>query len=150
MKTPAESRPPPPSLTPEAQLHEQELVRAFIIGSKRNRLIFLLGHKEKKRRKVVLNSLNHFRDLDLRLAQQVPPAMQSAKAIGQLLQQKGAPPDCYVISDDWSIDGRFMPLKEALTTVVSQGLGTLLSCIPGKLGYFEGEDTGERFILEKP
>jgi hypothetical protein len=43
-----------------------------------------------------------------------------------------------------------MALKDALIAVVGQGLGTLLSCVPGKLGYFEGEEKDARFILEKP
>jgi len=29
------------------------------------------------------------------------------------------------------------------------GNGTLLSCIPGRLGYFEGEDPGERYVLAR-
>jgi hypothetical protein len=39
-----------------------------------------------------------------------------------------------------------MPLKEALEEI---SFGALLSCIPGALGYFEGESDGERYILER-
>jgi len=28
--------------------------------------------------------------------------------------------------------------------------GTFISCIPGKLAYFEGEGLNERYILERP
>ena len=135
-----------PSATPEAQLHEEALVRAFIIPAKRRRMVFLLRHK--KRRKVVLRSLAHFGDLDVRWSTRIPGASQSLEGIEEVLRAKGAPATCYVICDDSSIDGRFMPLKEALEEV-SFGNGAFLSCIPGKLGYFEGEGDGERYILER-
>jgi hypothetical protein len=35
----------------------------------------------------------------------------------------------------------------ALKEVVGYGMGTLISCIPGRLAYFESED--ERYILQK-
>jgi len=102
--------------------------------------------RHKKRRKVVLASLAHFRDLDVRWANRIPGANQSPDGIEQLLRMKGAPATCYVICNDSSIDGRFMPLKEALEEI---SFGALLSCIPGALGYFEGESDGERYILER-
>jgi hypothetical protein len=131
-----------------AQLHEAELIKAFVVASKQNRMIFLLGRA--KRRSMVLKSLAHFRDLDPRFAHQIAPAKQNAQAIEQLLRIKGSPATCYAISEDSSIDGRFLPLKEALAAVVGYGIGTLLSCISGKLGYFEGESAGQRFVLEMP
>jgi hypothetical protein len=41
-----------------------------------------------------------------------------------------------------------MLLSEALREVVGRGMGTFVLCVPGKLGYYEGEDAGERYILE--
>jgi hypothetical protein len=41
-----------------------------------------------------------------------------------------------------------MPLDQALKATVGNGIGTILSCIPGKLAYFEDEE--ERFILHRP
>lgn len=146
MTTPAEFK---SAASSEARINERELVNAFVISSKRERLIFLLAHKENRRRKVALDSLNHFRDLNLRFARQLPLEERNAEAIERLLRQKGTPATCYVISDNWSIDGQFLPLNTALVEVVAGGLGTFLSCLPGKLGYFEGEDIGQRFILEK-
>jgi len=45
------------------------------------------------------------------------------------------------------MDGREFPLIDALKRIVGYGMGTIVSCIPGKLGYFEDEDG--RCILEK-
>jgi hypothetical protein len=41
-----------------------------------------------------------------------------------------------------------MALAEALEAVVGGGFGTLISCIPGRLGYFEGELPRDRKLLE--
>ena len=41
-----------------------------------------------------------------------------------------------------------MELLSALEQVVGYVDGAVISCIPGRLGYFEGE-WRERFILEK-
>ena len=43
-----------------------------------------------------------------------------------------------------------MPLLEALEKVFGEGNdGTFLSCVAGKLGYYEGEEVGARYILKK-
>jgi hypothetical protein len=67
----------------------------------------------------------------------------------EMLQQRGAPEHCYVVSESDGLDARTLPLKEALGLIIGISTGTLVSCIPGRLGYFEGEDRGERFILER-
>jgi hypothetical protein len=56
------------------------------------------------------------------------------------LKSKGAGLTCWVISEDPDIDGREIDLRTALEKVSGRGIGTVLSCIPGKLAYFEGED----------
>jgi hypothetical protein len=43
--------------------------------------------------------------------------------------------------------GSKMPLAEALAFIFGSGIGTFLSCIPGRLGYFENEDGN--FLLER-
>jgi hypothetical protein len=100
-----------------------------------------------KRRDAVLSKMGHFRGLDPRWAHSFTPALHSPSSIEELLRSKGAPPTCYAISENSSIDGRFLSLNEALKETAGSGFGTLLSCIPGKLGYFEDEE--KRFILER-
>jgi hypothetical protein len=77
----------------------------------------------------------------------IPPASHDPKAIGHLLRQHGAPAECHVISTDGELDGRELPLDAVLGQIVGVGGGSLLSCIPGRLGYFEGES--ERYILSR-
>lgn len=126
---------------------EAALIRAFIIPTKRERLVELLA--KPKRRQDVLNTLYHFAGLDPRFISRIHGAESSAEGIEALLRSKGAPDLCYAISTDSELDGRTVPLREALTRILGLGHGTFLSCVPGSLGYFEGEEIGERYVLER-
>jgi hypothetical protein len=53
------------------------------------------------------------------------------------------------MSDNHEIDGHEMSLSEAPAKTVGLGSGTFISCVPGKLGYFELEDLSNRYILER-
>ena len=128
--------------------HEAAFVRAFIIATKQERLRELLATP--KRRRDVLRTLYHFRDLDPRFMIKVPPAEQTAGGIEALLRARGAPELCYAISTDENLDGRTVTLRDAITRLIGVvGHGTLLSCVPGHLGYFEGEESGARYVLER-
>jgi hypothetical protein len=127
--------------------HEERLIRAFVVRSKQERLIELLA--KPKRRRDILMTLLHFHDLDPRFAVHVPSAQQSSSEILKLLRARGAPADCYIVSEKRDLDGQTLALEEALDAVVGRGMGTLLSCIPGRLGYFEGEVPGRRYVLER-
>ena len=53
----------------------------------------------------------------------------------------------FAISEDPGLDQKDLPLVDALERIVGRGMGTILSCIPGRLAFVETED--ERFILER-
>jgi hypothetical protein len=53
------------------------------------------------------------------------------------------------VSEIEELDGRILPLSNALNATFGMGLGTVLSCIPGALAYFEGERPGDRAIFER-
>ena len=127
--------------------HEAAFVRAFIIAAKQGRLVELLA--KPKRRRDVLETLYHSKDLDPRFMVKIPPAKQTAEGIETLLRARGAPEQCYVISTDEYLDGKTVTLRDAITRIIGVGHGTLLSCVPGQLGYFEGEDAGARYVLER-
>lgn len=128
--------------------HETAFVRAFVVPARRARLAELL--RNPKRRRAALDTLYHFRDLDPRWRVAVAPSDQHAQAIASLLVRRGAVPLCHVISTDPEIDGREVPLAEALGRLVGFGHGSFVSCVPGRLGYFEGEGPGDRCILARP
>ena len=126
---------------------ERAFVNSFVTPKRKSRYLGLL--ESKKGRRKFLGILNHFRDLDDRFSAHVSDSFEITYEIAQILKKKNAPDKCYVISDNKEIDGRQMDLTAALEEVVGNGIGTILSCIPGKLAYFEGEEPHERYILER-
>jgi hypothetical protein len=88
-------------------------------------------------------------DYDSALAVRVATEDQSSSRISELLTARKAPATCHAISTDRTLDGRDLPLREALDAIVGSGMGTVLLCIPGRLAYYEAEDAGERYILSR-
>jgi hypothetical protein len=124
---------------------EEQFVRAFVLPGRQRRLLALLA-SPKKRRKLT-DILAHFADLDPRFAIHIPPAQQKASTIEKMLRERGAPDMCFAFSENKELDGRVMPLGDAIEAVVGYGFGTFLSCVPGQLGYFESEEINERYLL---
>jgi|SRR5215213_4854407 len=128
-------------------LHEEEFARAFIVPGKQERYLSML--QSLKGRARLLAQFPHCKDLNMKYATLVPAGQQNARAIAKLLANKGAPELCHVISADGDIDNRELPLANALEQTVGMNMGTFISCIPGKLGYFEFEDIGQRYIFAR-
>jgi len=74
--------------------------------------------------------------------------LQTKKDLNFLLRSLGAPSDCYLISAHTDIDGKTLPLTEALDDVVGNRVGTVVCCIPDKLAYWEGEGLRARCLLK--
>ena len=125
--------------------HERGLMLSFIPPERRNRYLELIARP--KRRQDIVESLAHFKHLDVRYLIPIPGSQSRASEILRLLRSKGAPETCYALSEASELDGREIPLSEGLAFIVGRGIGTFLSCIPGKLAYFEDED--QRWILER-
>jgi|SRR5215213_1092516 len=134
-------------LSDNALDHEVEFVRHFVVPARRERYLSLLDSR--KGRTKFLFALNHFKDLDMRRASLVSPSAQNPDHIETLLRQRGAADRCNVTSSNPETDGSQMFLRDALEQTVGQGCGTIISCIAGRLAYFEGEEKNERYILER-
>ncbi len=117
--------------------HEEQVIKAFILKEKRDRYLSFL--KNRKRRKEALDRLNHCKDFDERFIKWLP----SNADIVKILSQEGSPEQVYVMSDSQNIDGKMMPLSDAIHETSMNGWGTIVSCIPGKLAYYYDE-VGER------
>ena len=126
---------------------EEALIRAFVVKAKRDRLVEFLSSR--KHRQKAIASLAHFRDLDPRFVVRLPPGADNPDSVARALRQRGAGDTCHVISENNELDGKRFSLEAALEQVIGQGMGTLLSCVPGALGYFEGEGPSHRCILSK-
>jgi hypothetical protein len=126
---------------------EATLISTFVNPLKRKRLIEILANP--KRRHRATETLAHFHDLDPSAVVPLGSAAQTPAAIEGILRSRGAGDTCHVISENHAIDGKTLSLKVALEQVVGQGMGTLLSCVPGELAYYEGEGPSDRCILAR-
>jgi hypothetical protein len=128
--------------------HLEALIEAFVLPERRERYLFLA--RTPKRRTEITKRLAHWQDFDARCALALPSdARSSAAAVARFLTARGAPPSCYVLSESRGYDGRLMPLVDAAAGIFGRGMGTVLSCIPGRLAYYESED-GERYVFAAP
>ena len=124
--------------------HEQSLT-AFVKRNKRDRYSEILSNP--RLRQKFTEALVHFDDFDPKFRLPFSSDKLFADNIAFELQKRHSPQIIHVISEDPSIDGKDMLLVEALRQVVGRGMGTVLSCLPGRLIFVETED--ERFILER-
>ena len=124
--------------------HEEGFVNSFVASIRKDRFRTLLASR---RRRVLLQHLAHPHDLEWGYATKLPRWVSTPEEICALLRLKGAPLSCHVISESAEIDGLEMPLDHALSRIVGYGMASFLSCIPGRLGYLESEESGERFIF---
>jgi hypothetical protein len=124
---------------------EEALIRSFVIRSKQNRFLEMLANP--KRRAEATAQLAHFAWLDPRWIVPIENRMQHPPLINQILRSRGAGDTCYILSECSSLDRTHGPLLTTLQEIVDYGMGTLLSCVSGQLGYFEGEGPSDRCIL---
>ena len=126
---------------------EEHLLARFVVPNKRERYAEMIS-KPKKRAKF-LAELDHFKSLDPRYVVPIAASQQSPEGITSILAKKGAPQSCWVTSSHRDLDEKQMYLLEALKKIVGCQMGTILTCIPGRLAYFEGEEMRDRCILER-
>jgi len=127
--------------------HENELINRLIIRDKRERISSLL--KSKKGRTKLRRDLAHNFIFDSRYSSKIPVNTQTTNLIYDSLRGHNAPDECYLISENSKLDGKFISLKEAIDLVIGLGFGSIISCIPGKLVYYEGEEMNQRYIIKR-
>ncbi|HEY0760503.1 MAG TPA: hypothetical protein VGD59_14725 [Acidisarcina sp.] len=129
--------------------HEEETIRAFMPKDKQERYLFLLAHPSRRRR--FTSSLAHFHYDLFRNASPIPPSLaHTHEEVIALLQSKGAGTVVWVISENSRLDATEMPLKEAVREVWGSDTGTILSCVPGRLALFQGEERNSARLLHIP
>lgn len=128
--------------------HEAAFVHAFIRRERQARYLAGLA-STKTRHKLITYRFCDTHDLDMRFARRIEPSEQFAEPIYALLRGKGAPDTCYVFGAS-ELDGQEIDLREALAAIVGHLCCTFISCLPGKLVYFEAELENERYLLDAP
>jgi len=127
--------------------HEEAVIKAFFLPTKRERYLGFIATA--KGRAKIIRELSHFKALDPRFMRSIIPSQHDAGSVAKLIRirSKGAGPSCWVISENSDLDGKEADLLLALKETIGYQMGTIISCIPGKLGYFEDEDG--RCLLER-
>jgi hypothetical protein len=125
--------------------HEHSLVSAFIKRSKRDRYREFVSNARLRHK--FTGQLAHFSDFDAKYRVPLPSNKLFVENITRELHRRHSPNFVFAISEDPSLDQKEIALVEALNAIVGRGMGTVLSCIPGRLAFVETED--ERFILER-
>ncbi|MBZ5645259.1 MAG: hypothetical protein LAO19_21070 [Acidobacteriia bacterium] len=113
--------------------------------NKRDRYREILSSPRLRRK--FTSQLAHFTDFDPKYRLPIPSSKLFVNNIARELQRRHSPVIVFAISEDPALDQKDLPLVEALKQIVGRGMGTVLSCIPGRLAFVETED--ERFILER-
>jgi hypothetical protein len=124
---------------------ELALIAAFVKRSKRERYREMLSNPRLRHR--FTRQLAHFTDFDSTYRVSIPSNRLFAENIHLELQRRHSPNIVFAVSEDPAIDPRELQLLDALKQTVGRGMGTVLSCIPGRLAFVETEDEG--FILER-
>jgi hypothetical protein len=127
--------------------HERGFL-AFLAEPTRRRMETLLELGEKRRRDVCA-LLHHSVRLDPRFCRLLTGSEAFAGPLEAELRKRGAPSTCYVLGVGGDLDGREMPLREALGAIMGMGDGAFVSCIPGKLGFYEYEDMKSSYLLSR-
>jgi hypothetical protein len=126
--------------------HERGFL-AFLAEPGRGRMLRLLEMGEKRRRDV-RSLLHQAIELDPRYCTQLTGSDYFPGPLEKALRAFGAPPDCYLIGG--ALDGREMLLAEALATADLGEDGTFISCLPGRLGYFQYAAMRAAYLLRRP
>jgi len=126
-------------------VHERSLIAAFVKRSKKDRYRDFVANPRSRHK--FTHQLAHFKDFDPRYRLPFPSNKLSVDNIARELKKRRSPDVVFTISEDPRLDQKELPLLVALREIVGCGMGTVLSCIPGRLAFVETED--DRFILER-
>lgn len=131
----------------DGRVHELEFARLLAPDARARWRALLETGSERARAKTVA-LLYHTLRVDPRYAVRVPDLHATEEQGWTLaeLRRRGAPGVAYLMSPDAELDRTFLPLETTLERVES----AVLSCIPGRLAYYSGEDPGERYLLDRP
>lgn len=125
---------------------ELEAIKRFVSKERRARVLALMADRNIGES---FGYLAHFvRYLDLRYFKKVPSMSKELEIEFVLTEIRSHTSDkrCHVMSEDKSMDGTEMNLKEALSEIIGSGSGHLLILEKGKIVYYESEEMKERYV----
>lgn len=102
-----------------------------------------------KRRRDARSLLHNAVRLDHRYAQRLTGSDAFSASVESTLRKRGAPATCYVFAAGSDLDGREMPLNDALDAIIGTGDGAFVSCLPGRLGFYEYASMKSSYLLQR-
>lgn len=126
---------------------EEKMIKRFFVKERAERFLFEL--KSKKKRRTCIWRINSD-TVKENHCHAVSCKMSSSKQLTKFLIDNGADNICYVMSIDESIDGKNLPLAEAVNEIYGRGTA-LLFFENAQMGYLECEyESGyaERYLLK--
>lgn len=130
---------------------EQDFIQLFCSRRVRDRLFFELSSRTKRRDALSRFSHTFNNILIEKYMIEITKPNSDVQEIFKLLKEYSALDEGYCISFNPEIDGKTLPLLEALQATVGYGLPSIIIC-GEKLGYFEAEQElgpPKRFILKR-
>jgi hypothetical protein len=135
--------------TSEAGRQHEEGLAAFLRPPRRERFIQSLDDKRLRRK---LGARLHHRSDDfddryIRVLKRHTKGDGFVEHVHQTLAASGAPDTCHIFAPGDQMDGAEVDLRQALDEFMFYG-DAMISCIPGKLGLYVGEDGGPVILLK--
>ncbi len=123
------------------------IVNDFAAKHRKARMLFLASSEKRQ------SELNHdFLHVPESFADEcvhrIPGSEQHADAVLRLLTERGVSGECWAYSLLPEIDGRYVPLTDALDAVVGQTVETIIYFEKQGVAYYEGGH-GDRLILTR-
>ena len=125
-----------------------QLILPFVRENRRDRWKEL--SLKPKGRKKLLTTLWNGDDFDRSLMTKIDPAERTASTVLVKLRKLGAPIRCHLISARPTLDAKDLDLISALDLVFNSAPGTIISCVPGTLAYYENDERNGNFIIYLP
>ena len=122
--------------------HEIAFIESFVVKQKKLRLLSLVQNRKK-----FCLLLAHNIELNTKYAHPLRKGEDNEEQIYKLLRKYGAPLICHIICENSRYDNTEMNLKEVLHELYARDFGYIISCIPGNLAYYQGEDSFNKVIL---
>ncbi|MBT2557394.1 hypothetical protein J7E24_06325 [Hymenobacter sp. ISL-91] len=130
-------------------LHAREFINSFISKERKGRYLALLDSKMGERSLASrLAHLDTFEDAFIQSLPKGDPTVQ-IDFIYSFIKNIYNKEICYIISEDRTISGKEIPVKGSVEMISGKGFGSILSFIPGKLAYYEGESPGSSILFYK-
>ena len=116
---------------------EERFVKAFVTKDKQDRYLAFLNSK--KKRKEILDRLNHTPNLVFSNALQFQGNRLNSNLLKNTLENYGAENTCYVISADHDLDRKALDMDDALQIFADLDFGSVFIFPPHPIALYRGE-----------